>query len=291
MTTLCLSPVTFPVCIRAATILATTVFVKKTANHRLCYYEGAAPECKMPENLTIANGFYPVVANGTGVISVHGEAILDASYANSTYTTPTHVKVVYLQEDLPHLNVVLASANCTLTGSRSNSVRPRLNNIYVEQANITIDNVVVSNIVFAQGLQPLSVSISNVTLGNPIQFAPAYYDVDINLDSANFTNVTGNYVALLHHHGIVTATDTDVIWLPRASSSAETGVISLGSGSNLNVAKLTGIFGSQYQIEQAAGSVVVISAQAKALAEALLLPAIIAGAVVVLSNLDKLAEK
>jgi len=291
MTTLCLSPVTYPVCIRAASILATTVFVKKVDNRRLCYYEGAARGCAMPENLTIANGFYPVVANGTGEISVHGEAVLDAGYTDETYTTPTHVKTVYLQESLPHLTVILDSTNCTLTGETSATPRPQVRNVLVKQPNVSIDNIYVGRIEYALGVQPLAATVTNVTLDNPIQLAPAFYDVDVNLEGATFTNVTGNYVALLHHRGQVVATDTDVIWLPRASSGPNVGVTSLGSGSNLNVAKLTGIFGSQYEIEQAAGSVVAHAAQAEELAGALLIPAIIAGAVVVFSNADKLAKE
>lgn len=286
----CLSPVPFPICVRAASVLATTVFVKRTEKHRLCYYEGAVDKCEMPANLTIANGFYPVVANGTGALSVHGESVLDETYPNATYVTPKSVKTVYVQSDLPDLKIVLESKNCTITGRLADNAHPVVGQIVVTQPNAIIENIDARQIEYSSGLHPLQTRITNVTIAQPIQFAPAYLDVDVNLEGAEFTNVSGNYVAVLHHRGTINATNSSVIWLPRASGSAVSAVNVYGTGSALNVAKLTGIFGSQYEIAQAAGTIVAHNIQAEQLAQALVLPAIVAAAVVFFSNADKLSR-
>jgi hypothetical protein len=244
----------------------------------------------MPKNLTIANGFYPVVANGTGAFSVHGESVLDETYANATYVTPKSVKTVYVQSNLPNLKIILESKNCTLTGGLADNKRPAVGQIVVTQPNAVIENIDANKIEYTPGLDPLATRITNVTVAQPIQLAPAYLDVDVNLDGAAFTNVSGNYVAVLHHRGTINATDSSVIWLPRASGADVSAVNVYGTGSNLNVAKLTGIFGSQYEIAQAAGTIVAHNQQAEQLAQALVLPTVVAAAVVIFSNADRVSS-
>ena len=74
------------------------------------------------------------------------------------------------------------------------------------------------------------------------------------------------------------------------SQADNVNVLSFNNGSNLNVARLTGIFGQQYQIEQAAGSIVYENQQAQGLFNLLLIPTIVLGGVVFFSRLDSLID-
>ena len=89
---------------------------------------------------------------------------------------------------------------------------------------------------------------------------------------------------------VTLCSNSSVIWLPRASGADVSAVNVYGTGSNLNVAKLTGIFGSQYEIAQAAGTIVAHNLQAEQLAQALVLPTVVAAAVVIFSNADRVSS-
>lgn len=287
MDPLCVSPVPFPTCVQAASLLTNTVFVKKVEDHRLCYYPEAIKGCAMPDNLSIQNGFFPVVANGTEEFSVHGELALDQTFAEDAFTVPNHVKTLFIKDDMPDLDITVDSINATVRAF--NSAQPtRVNVITIVQPNVRIHNMHAKKIVFPEGFSPVGVEITNVSIVDPIQVAPEDDNVDVSLKNAVFSNVEGNYVALLHHSGIVNSTNTEILWLPRATSGDETGVLSYGNGSNMNVAKLTGIFGAQYQLEQAAGSVVVQNIQANQLATALLFPTLLLAGILVFSNSDRI---
>lgn len=288
MDILCLSPVPFPVCVQAASLLTTTVFVKKVDSHRLCYYKEAVEGCTMPDDLSITNGFYPVVANATGEFSVHGEVALDSAYPGTEYTMTNYAKILYIKESL-EVDITIDSRNATVRAFDPLDI-PTVGTITVLRPNVRIENLSAKRIVFPEGVTPGGIRLQNVTVADPIQVAPKDDTVDISMDNAFFDNVGGNYVALLHHRGLVNSSNTDILWLPRATSETDNNVLSYGNGSNLNVAKLTGIFGAQYELEQAAGSVVVENLQAEQIATALLFPTLLLVGVTVFSNLDRLTN-
>ena len=216
----------------------------------------------MPPDLSIENGFFPVVANGTEEFSVHGELALDQTFKENDFTVPNYVKTLFIKENMPELDLTVDSLNATVRAFNG-AEPPRVNKITIVQPNVCVHNIRAKQIVFPEGFSPVGVELINVTIVDPIQVAPEDDNVDVSLKNAVFKNVEGNYVALLHHSGIVNSTNTEILWLPRATSGDETSVLSYGNGSNMNVAKLTGIVGAQYQLEQAAGSVVVQNIQAK----------------------------
>ena len=289
MDTLCLSPVPFPVCVQAASILTTTVFVKKVNDHRMCYYPEAIDGCTMPTDLTINNGFYPVVANATGEFSVHGEIVLDSTYDQDVFTMPNSAKTLYIKDNTD-VDILVESKNATICAFDPLNI-PTVGTITVLQGNVHIKNLHVKQINFPEGIIPGKILLVNISIVDPIQVAPEDNTVDISMDGAVFDNVRGNYVALLHHSGTVNSTNTDILWLPRATGDDSHDVLSYGNGSNLNVAKLTGIFGAQYQIEQAAGSVVVENLQAEQIATALLFPTLLLVGITVFSNIDRLSSR
>lgn len=284
MADVCLSPVPFPICVQAASILTTTVYVKRVDDHRLCYYKEAVPDCEMPADLSINNGFYPVVANATEGISIHGEALLDSSYVGENYTMETHIKTVIVS-GVVDTQIVVDSQNATVRGIDDKNFAT-VNNVVVLQPNTHLENLHVQSVIFPDGITPGACRLVNLTIKESIQIAPKTNGVDIDLNNSFFGNVRGNYVALLHHAGTVNSSNTDIIWLPRQSSSNDVRVLSSNNGSNLNVAGITGIFGQQYQVEQAAGSIVYENQQAHELFNLLLVPSIILGGIVFFSKLD-----
>lgn len=288
MANVCLSPVPFPTCVQAASILTTTVYVKRVDDHRLCYYKEAVPGCEMPSDLSINNGFYPVVANATEGLSIHGEALLDSSYNGENYTMQTHIKTLLVSGTVD-TQIVVDSQNATVRGIDDDSFAT-VNNVVVLQPNAHLENLNVESVIFPDGIDPGACHLINLTIKKAIQIAPKTNGVDVDLDNSFFGNVRGNYVALLHHAGTVNSSSTDIIWLPRQSSSDNVNVLSFNNGSNLNVARLTGIFGQQYQIEQAAGSIVYENQQAQGLFNLLLIPTIVLGGVVFFSRLDSLID-
>ena len=109
------------------------------------------------------------------------------------------------------------------------------------------------------------------------------------MDNAVFKNVTGAYVALLHHRGTVTADATKVIWLNQVSGVGS--VETVNGGEAFNVARLTGIFGPQYEVEYEAGAIFYQSQEATAIANALVLPTVLCIFVTLFSQGDKLRWK
>jgi hypothetical protein len=239
----------------------------------------------MPTNLTIANGFYPVVANGSEAYSIHGEALLLLPIPEVNYTVKTHVKTLHVQGS-GKTNIVVDSMDVRVIGNVDE--RPSVENIYVLQRNLNITNINVNKIVLAQGLLPGTLYVNGVDIKEPLQIAPKINGLDINLENATFIDVTGNYISLLHHSGVVHSSNSDILWLPRSANRNTAGVESAGNGSNLNVASLTGIFGAQYQVEQAAGTIVTVNLQAQELFNTLLIPTLILAGVCFFGNLDKL---
>ena len=196
-----------------------------------------------------------------------------------------YAKILYIKESL-EVDITIDSRNATVRAFDPLNI-PTVGTITVLRPNVRIENLSAKRIVFPEGVTPGGIRLQNVTVADPIQVAPKDDTVDISMDNAFFDNVSGNYVALLHR-GLVNSSNTDILWLPRATSETDNNVLSYGNGSNLNVAKLTGIFGAQYELEQAAGSVVVENLQAEQIATALLFPTLLLVGVTVFSNLDRL---
>tara|TARA_A200000159_G_scaffold104708_1_gene97408 strand:+ start:193 stop:1065 length:873 start_codon:yes stop_codon:yes gene_type:complete len=288
MAEVCLSPVPFPVCVQAASFLTTTVYVKRVDDRRLCYYPEAVADCTMPADLSINNGFYPVVANATEGISIHGEAYVDSNYVGTNYTVGTHVKTLYVRGTVD-TQIVVDSENATVGGIDASGYAT-VNSVIVLQSNVRLTNLRAQTILFPDGIEPGACQLVNVTTNSPVQIAPKTNGVDVDLNNAYFDNVRGNYIALLHHAGTVNSSNTDILWLPRQSSSNDVAVLSANNGSNLNVARLTGIFGQQYQIEQAAGSIVYVNKQAENLFNLLLIPSLVLLGAIVFSGLDFTTE-
>jgi hypothetical protein len=280
---LCRAPVTYPNCLSLASLLVNVVYVKQYGSQRMCFYEGAAPNCEMPGNLSITNGFYPVSRNLSYAISdLHGEAVLAES---TTYVVPVNVKTVYVTGGANGSTVVLQNAGISVVGLEPHT----LDEVRVTKKGASFTNVTANTFKFTAGIDYTNLRMTNVATRDAIQFVPTTLKRYVPLDGAQFVNVTGNYVALLHHRGTVVADNSKIIWLNQVSGTGS--VETKNDGRQLNVALLTGIFGPQYEVEYEAGSIFYQSQEATAIANALVLPTVLCVVVTLFSQGDKLRWK
>ena len=279
----CRAPVAYPECLNLASLLVNIIYVKQYGSQRMCFYQGAAPNCAMPENLSIANGFYPISKNMSYSVSdLHGEAVLAE---NATYTVPVNVKKVYITENANGSTLILQNKGISVIGLEPH----RLTKIRVEQTGASFTNLTVDTFQFKAGLDYTSLRMENIVTRDAIQFSPTTLKRYVPLDGAQFVNVSGNYVALLHHRGNVLADNSKIIWLNQVSGTGT--VETQNGGRQLNVALLTGIFGPQYEVEYEAGAIFYQSQEASAIANSLILPTVLCVVVTLFSQGDKLKWK
>ena len=278
---LCLAPVSYPKCAALASVLVNIIYVKQFGAQRLCFYEYALPNCTMPQNLTTANGFFPVKKNLTYSQShLHGEAVLTS--VESNYVVPVAIKRVFITAKANGSSITIDNAGVSIIGLENHHIKK----ITVNQKNPQIINVSAETIEFKPGIDFSDILVQNVVVKNVIEFSPTTLRRYVSLDNAKFVNVSGNYVAILHHRGTVTSDNSKIIWLNQISGSGN--VVTKNGGEAFNVASLTGIFGPEYEVEYEAGSIVYQSQEASALANALILPTVLSVVVVLFSQGDKL---
>lgn len=277
----CDAPLPYPLCAKFASLLVKIIFVKTIGNQRVCFYENARPNCTMPTNLTIQNGFYPVERNISHEISnLHAEAILLKKYEN--YVVPANIKSVYITGAANASKITIQNEGVTIIGLQKH----KIDKIEIKSPGSSLINVTSDSIDYKAGLDFTNLRLENVFSKNPIEFLPTTLKRYISMDGAVFKNVTGNYVALLHHRGQVTADNTKIIWLNYVRGTGS--VTTVNDGQAFNVARLTGIFGPQYETEYEAGSIFYQSQEASSIANALILPTVLSVVVVFFSQGDKL---
>lgn len=277
----CDAPLPYPLCAHLASLLVKVIFVKTIGNEKICFYENARPNCTMPENLTLANGFYPIEKNFSQTISdLHGEAILTKKYDN--YIVPTNVKTLYITGRANNSNVFVQNPGVTVQGLENHM----LDKLTIRKPGSQIKNVSANKIEFSAGMDFTNLLLENVYSKNVIEFLPTSLKRFISMQGAKFKNVTGNYIALLHHRGQVTSDNSKIIWLNQIRGTGS--VVLVDDGQAFNVALLTGIFGPQYETEYEAGSIYYQSQEASSIANALILPTVLSVVVVFFSQGDKL---
>lgn len=281
---LCLGPLAYPKCAALASVLVNIIYVKQFGAQRLCFYENALPNCSMPANLSQANGFFPVKKNLTYSEShLHGEAVLTSVQQN--YVVPVKIKRVFVTSAANGSSITIQNTGVSIIGLQPH----HLEKITVNQKLPQIINVSAEKIEFKAGIDFSNTLLENVYVKNVIEFSPTTLRRYVSLDNAKFVNVSGNYVAILHHRGTVTSDNSKIIWLNQISGTGS--VVTKNAGEAFNVASLTGIFGPQYEVEYEAGSIVYQSQEASAIANALILPTVLSVVVVLFSQGDKLKWK
>jgi hypothetical protein len=235
----------------------------------------------MPDNVTEANGFLPVQPNSMGNFSeFHGELAVSGRV---NMTVAQAVTTVYLQANATG-EVRLYQDGVVVRGVDDHN----LDRLVIGGQNVSLMNVTANQLVF-----PFSnyrhTKLADVTVAAPIHFSPHNGAASVLLDQSILTNVRGNFVSLLHPSGTVEINGpTEVLVLPQTLGVefATTG----NARAILDVSELTGIFGEKYLVEFEAGDLVVQALEAKELADALILPTIVAVVTVILAWGDRLSS-
>lgn len=233
----------------------------------------------MPDNLTEANGFYPVQASVTGNTSeYHGELAVSGRVNMSV---PQAIDTVYLQEGAGG-ELRVEKGNVVIRGIGDHF----LDRVVVDGKNISVFNVSATELVFPASAYP-NLHLETVTVHKPLEFAPDGGATSVDMSGAVITNVHGNAVALLHPRGTVEINEpTEVLLLLQGGGTPfkTTG----NATAILDVGRLTGIFGEQYLVEFEAGDLVVEALEAEELAQRLILPTVLAVVSVILAWGDRL---
>jgi len=277
---LCVAPVSYPNCLQLASLLVNAIYIKQYGAEQLCFYQNARPNCTMPTNLSLTNGFHPISKNISYSMSdLHGEVVLKQ---NSTYVVPTHIKTVYVTGESNGSTLLLQNKGISVIGLEKHNLRE----IRVEKSGSAFENLTVDTFKFTAGIDYTNMKMTNIETKNSIKFVPTTLKRYVPMEGAKFVNVSGNYIALLHHRGTVTADNSKIIWLNQLSGTGN--VEKKNGGEALNVASLTGIFGPQYEVEYEAGSIYYQSQEATAIANSLILPTVLCVVIVLFSQGDKL---
>lgn len=279
MVVACVAPLPYPNCTDHVSLFTTVVFVLTSVTPNRCFYEGALPNCAMPDNVTEANGFLPVQPNAMGNFSeFHGELAVSGRV---NMTVAQTVTTVYLQANASG-EVRVYQDGVVVRGIDDHS----LDRLVIGGQNVSVLNVTANEITFPASNYRRT-TLEDVTVGAPIHFSPHNGAASVVLDQSTLTNVRGNFVSLLHPSGTLEINGpTEVLVLPqtRGITFETTGTAS----AILDVSELTGIFGEEYLVEFEAGDLVVQALEAKELADTLILPTIVAVVTVILAWGDRL---
>ena len=237
----------------------------------------------MPANLTAANGFYPVQPNNIGNTSVyHGELLVEGTV---NITVAPSVQKVYLGLGAGGA-VRVDQDNVTIHGIDDHA----LEQLTIGGKNVSVVNATVSELIFPRTAYTKMV-LAHINVTHPVRFSPHAGAESVNLDSSTVTNVVGNVLSLLHPSGTIEingATEVIVLPCPIIMGFAAGFAITGNATSTLNVAELTGIFGKDYLTEYEAGDLVLEALEATQLAQALILPTVLAVLSVVFAWGDRL---
>jgi hypothetical protein len=275
----CIAPLPYPNCTDHVSLFTTAVFVLTTLSPKRCFYPEATKGCTMPTNLTEANGFYPVQPSMTGNFSeYHGELAVSGRV---NLTIPQAVSTVYVQDGAAGELHVLKN-NVQVIGMGDHA----FDRIVVDGQNVTVSNITAAELHFPASVYT-NLQLSNLTVQNPLQFAPQSGATAVEMGNSVLTDIRGNAVTLLHPRGTVEINGpTEVLLLLQGGQTPfrTTGT----STAILDVGRLTGIFGEQYLVEFEAGELVVEALEAEELAQRLVVPTVIAVVSVVLAWGDRL---
>ena len=275
----CIAPLPYPNCTDQVSLFTTAIFVLTTVTPNRCFYPEAAKGCTMPDNLTEANGFYPVQPDTMGNTSVyHGELAVSGLV---NMTVPQAISTVYVQAGAAG-ELRVQSSNVLVTGVGDH----QLDRVVIEGKNVSAVNLTVAELLFP-GSAYVKLRLETITVQSPVQFSPHNGNTAVNLDGAVITDVLGNAVSLLHPQGTVEINGaTEVLMLLQGGGTPfkTTG----NATAILDVGELTGIFGEQYLVEFEAGDLVVEALEAEELAQRLILPTVIAVVSVILAWGDRL---